>query len=665
MDLDETRRQFGNPILGIDIGSSTAKVAFISERGTTVEIVQNEVNNRATPSVIGFTNTQRLEGDKAHGLIKSNLKNSVRYFKHLLQLPSSSEISNAGAAAGGAASSADSMLLKNEEFWSLCPLKVVDGVEKAKIVGFEVSYLGDKQVYSVMQIISMLLVKIRHIALKWCSFFAEEGADATNCNGLTDDKKLNVVLSCPAYYTDGHRRALIKAASLAGMKVLRIMTDGAAAAVSYGPYRVDELVKEPMHVAFCGCGHSTSFVAIARFTKDGLQLVSETCDQFGARDMDLALMKHFAAEFQTKHKLDPLTNKKACLKLEEAIQKTKKILSSNDEAPLGVECLVEDYDLSGKVTRETFEDLCEPLKLRLRTLIVDAVQRACLDVSQIDSVEIIGGASRVQWVQRVCEECFQTKTLSRTLNADEAVVRGCALQAAIYSPLYKVRDYNVWLYSQRGVSVSWNADGKQETFEVFPSQSSLNLMRSLSLFRQKTFELSAFVTENPAVKLGTYKIEVDNPDRAKIQVKAKLDAHGIFSIDSATLVPSDPAVAVQPLSISCSDLPGACSPEVFAKLKNTELEFQAQAIKVQKLEDLRNDVEAEVYRQRSLLQGQALKEKTEESERTEHLKLLQDIEEWIYDHEDELTEEALTAKVDSLRPKFARLEERLGKGATL
>eukprot|EP00392_Amoebophrya_sp_AT5.2_P006253 g6263.t1 len=645
-----------NPVLGIDIGSSSSKVAFISERGTTVEIVQNEVNLRQTPTVVGFTHKQRLEGDAAQSLIKSNLKNSVRYFKHLLGKDVPSEV------------------FEQEHFWSLCPLTKATSSrnpagDSGSSIGFEVSYLGDKKEYSVMQIVAMLLVKIRKIAIKWCNFFEEAdnaggGEPPAMSNGLTDNKRLNVVLSCPSYYGDWERKALLDAANLAGMDVLRIMTDGAAAVVSYGPYRVDELARDPMHVAFCGCGHSTSFVAVARFTKEGLQLVSETCDTFGARDMDLVLMQYFAEEFRAKYKSadDPLQNKKASLKLEEAIQKTKKVLSSNDEAPMNVECLIEDYDLSGKISRDKFEELCAPLRKRLAKLIETCVQRACLDVSQIDSVEIIGGTSRVQWVQRTCEECFQTKTLSRTLNADEAVVRGCALQAAIFSPIYRVRDYNVWLYSQRGVSICWEGDGgKRRTQEVFPAQSSLHLTKVLSLYRPSTFSLTAFCSDNPNATLGTYTVEVKNPEKAKIQIKAKLDLHGIFSIESATLIPNNSSALPQVLPLTFSNTPG-CDPTQLAALQSEELAFQAQGATMKRLEDLRNDVEAEVYRQRSLLSsGGGLVEFTNEKERSAHLNELQTTEDWIYDNQDDLTAAVLHEKLNALRPKFAKLEERKTK----
>lgn len=157
-------------------------------------------------------------------------------------------------------------------------------------------------------------------------------------DGLTDDKKLNVVISCPCYYGDAERRALIDAAALAGMQVLRVISDGVGAAISYGPYRVDELNKSTSHVAFCSFGHSSATVAVARFSRDGLQLIAECCDpELGAREMDLALMKHFAADFLAKNKgaPDPLENKKSLLKLEEAVQKTKKVLSSNEEGPVG------------------------------------------------------------------------------------------------------------------------------------------------------------------------------------------------------------------------------------------------------------------------------------------------------------------------------------------
>lgn len=111
---------------------------------------------------------------------------------------------------------------------------------------------------------------------------------------------------------------------------------------------------------------------------------------------------------------------------------------------INIECLIEDYDYSGKILREVFEEICQPLMERLRKLIGGCLERCQFeDVSQMDSVEMIGGASRVPWIQRICQEMFKTQHLSKTLNADEAVVRGCALQAAIYSPIYRVRDYNV------------------------------------------------------------------------------------------------------------------------------------------------------------------------------------------------------------------------------
>ncbi|CAD7928455.1 unnamed protein product [Amoebophrya sp. A25] len=646
--MEET---FVQPILGIDIGSSSCKVAFISEKGTTVEIVQNEVNSRVTPTVVGFTRKQRLEGDGAQSLIKSNMKNSVRNFKHLL------------------GRQRDDAALKDEEFWSLCPFRYTEGGSssssgpqslgsKYKTVGFEVSYLGEKTSYTAMQIVGMLLVKIRKIAIKWCNFYA--GAEnAGDSNGLTDDKKLNVVISCPAYYDDFCRRSLLDAASLAGMQVLRIITDGAAVAVSYGPYRVEELTKEQTHVAFCQCGHSASSVAIARFTKDGLQLVSETCGKFGARDFDLVIMKYFAAEFKEKNKLDPLENKKSVLKLEEAVQKTKKILSSNDEAPVNVECLLEDYDISSKISREKFEELCEPYKQQLRTLIADCLTRACLDASQIDTVEIIGGTSRVQWVQRICEECFQKPTLGRTLNADEAVVRGCALQAAIYSPLYRVRDYNVWLYSQRGVSVTWDDDDGPRTQEVFPAQSPLNLVKVLALYRPTTFNVTAFYSDEPQAVIASYRVEVDNPSRAKVQLKVKLDVHGLFGVDGCRLVDESNAdKGGKALKFATIGAPG-CTPEELQALQRMELQFQEQGAIVQRLENLRNDVETEVYRQRSAVQTSAQFAKLSAGDKSTHLDLLQSTEDWIYDMQDELTEDSLNEKVAIVKEKYALLEQKV------
>merc|ERR1712194_63271 len=457
--------------------------------------------------------------------------------------------------------------------------------------------------------------------------------------------------------------ALIDAADQAGMNTLRVISDGAAAAISYGPYRVEELLKEETFVAFCSCGHSCFTVSLAMFKRDGLQVVAESCDRrLGAREMDLALMRHFAEEFQAKNKGvgDPLKYKKSVLKLEEAVQKTKKILSSNEVGPVNTECLVEDYDFSSSVSRETFESLCEPLIQRLRELIKGCLARAQVPPEKIDNVEMIGGASRVPWVKRVCQEEFQKQTLSTTLNADEAVVRGCALQAAMYSALYKVRPYNVWLYSQRAYKVAWGPEGcsaeEEQSVEVFPLLTPLNMVKLLACYQPGNFAIRAFYSDDPNEHVGRWVVECNNPGKNKIHIHAKLDVNGLFTLEKSQLFDAEGANPT-PLKFAKVELPGSTAEEL-QEVRETELKMLAQIEKEESLENLRNDLESLLYRQRDRVAALP-----DGADKEAHSQLLEETETWLYDAEDTCTEEELNTRIEGLQRGLGRIEEAGEKGA--
>merc|ERR1712187_68123 len=199
---------------------------------------------------------------------------------------------------------------------------------------------------------------------------------------------------------------------------------------------------------------------------------------------------------------DTLSNKKAAFKLEDAVTKTKKILSANAEAGISCECLMEDEDFGSSITRDVFLDMCKPMMGKVQA-VLDAAKEACgLSNEQIDFVEMVGGASRVPWVKEMCSATFGGKDLSTTMNADESVARGCALQAAMLSPLYKVRDFKVEDCSPYGISVGWmgsatDAAGKEEengdtqmiasegeykTAALFPAGTAINTLKQLTFF---------------------------------------------------------------------------------------------------------------------------------------------------------------------------------------
>jgi len=510
-------------VIGIDLGTCDSYVAFVGKG--IVDVVQNEVSKRATPTLVGFTERERLLGDAALAQIKSNAKNSCRNFKHLLgrQL--------------------DAPDLSREAFWSTSKLITApDG-----FAGYAVNYKGEPREFSATQCCAMYFTKLREITEKWCQA-----------------KVADAVISVPSYFSDVQREAVMDSAKISGISVLRLMNEHTATALAYGIYRSNDFDPEkPMTVAFCSMGHALFSVSIVQFVRGKLTVLCEKCELVGGRDMDECLMREFAAQFQKKTGCDPLSNKKAAFKLEDAVTKTKKILSANSEAGINVECLMEDEDFASTITRAEFEKMCEPAKLKAKAVLQSVIAESKVPVEQIDSVEIVGGASRVPWVKQICSEAFGGKDLSTTMNQEESVARGCALQAAILSPLYKVREFKVEDFSPFAVNVGWmgssadaaatkeddgdaqmgGGEGECKTATVFPAGSPMNLLKLMTFYRTGPFDVKAEFADEKVLlpltpkELGNFKIELPaQTEPKKVKVKAKLTLHGTFNIENAQLV---------------------------------------------------------------------------------------------------------------------------------
>merc|ERR1719387_2025077 len=183
----------------------------------------------------------------------------------------------------------------------------------------------------------------------------------------------DVVIAVPAYFTDAERHAMLDAASIAGLNCLRLMNDVTAAALSYGIYKTDMPADKPVHVAFVDMGAMDTSVSIVSFVKGKLKVLATACDRhLGGRDFDMILAEHFAAEWKEKHKIDAKTNKKAMYRLVTACEKTKKVLSANPQAPIGIECFMEDIDVKGMMQREDMLEVGEPLLKKLDALMDEA-----------------------------------------------------------------------------------------------------------------------------------------------------------------------------------------------------------------------------------------------------------------------------------------------------
>jgi heat shock protein 4 len=402
-------------------------------------------------------------------------------------------------------------------------------------VGAEVTYLGKKEKYTATQLVSMFLSKVKQTA--------------------SAELKLPVsdlVMSVPAWFTDIQRRALMDAAEIAGLKLLRLMNDTTAAALGYGITKTDLPTAEekPRRVAFIDIGHSNYSCSIVEFRKGELTVKSTAWDRhFGGRDFDKALVDHLAVEFKEKYKIDIKTNPKALVRVAAAAEKLKKILSANQQAPINIESLMNDVDVATMMKREELEALVEPLLKRVHVPLEQALAQAGLKKEDIDIIELVGGCTRVPALKERIQKFFG-KGLSFTLNQDEAIARGCAFSCAILSPVFRVRDFAIHDIVNYPIEFTWEKSpdipDEDTSLTVFNKGNVMPSTKILTFYRKEPFNLEAKYAQpellpgkiNPWIGRFTVKgVKADAKDDFMIcKLKARLNLHGILNVESGYYV---------------------------------------------------------------------------------------------------------------------------------
>ncbi|KAJ0085746.1 hypothetical protein Patl1_08352 [Pistacia atlantica] len=258
------------------------------------------------------------------------------------------------------------------------------------------------------------------------------------------EKNLNAaVVDCsigiPVYFTD--LQAVLDSVTIAGLHPLCLIHETTATALAYGIYKTDLPENDQLNVAFVDVGNSSFQVCIAGFKKGQLKILGHSFDRsLGGRDFDEAVFQHFAAKFKDEYKIDVFQNARACLRLRAACEKLKKVLSANPEAPLNIECLMDEKDVRGFIKRDEFKQISAPILERVKRPSEKALAETGHSVENIHMVEVVGLGSRVPFILKILTEFFG-KEPRRTMNASECVARGCALECAILSPTFKVREF--------------------------------------------------------------------------------------------------------------------------------------------------------------------------------------------------------------------------------
>uniref|UniRef100_A0A673TQC1 Heat shock protein family H (Hsp110) member 1 n=1 Tax=Suricata suricatta TaxID=37032 RepID=A0A673TQC1_SURSU len=404
-------------------------------------------------------------------------------------------------------------------------------------VGIKVMYMDEEHLFSVEQITAMLLTKLK------------ETAENNLKKPVTD-----CVISVPSFFTDAERRSVLDAAQIVGLNCLRLMNDMTAVALNYGIYKQDlpGLDEKPRIVVFVDMGHSAFQVSACAFNKGKLKVLGTAFDPFlGGKNFDEKLVEHFCAEFKTKYKLDAKSKIRALLRLYQECEKLKKLMSSNStDLPLNIECFMNDKDVSGKMNRAQFEELCADLLQKIEAPLHSLLEQTQLRVEDVSAVEIVGGTTRIPAVKEKIARFFG-KDISTTLNADEAVARGCALQCAILSPAFKVREFSITDAVPFPISLVWSHDSEdtEGVHEVFSRNHAAPFSKVLTFLRRGPFELEAFYSDPqgvpyPEAKIGRFVVQnvsaQKDGEKSRVKVKVRVNTHGIFTISTASMVEKVP-----------------------------------------------------------------------------------------------------------------------------
>lgn len=463
-------------------------------------------------SLVGFGPKSRYLGEAAKTQEVSNLKNTVSSLKRLV---------------GRSFKDPDVQIEQEYNTATLCD---VDGQ-----VGVDVSYLGKREKFNATQLVAMYLGKIKQTAARETKLAVSD-----------------VVVSVPAWFTDVQRRALQDAADIAGLTLLRLINDTTAIALGYGITKVDlpSAEEKPRRVVFIDIGHSNYTCSIVEFRKGELNVKATAWDRhFGGRNFDKALTDHFADEFKEKFKIDIRTNPKAWARTLTAAEKLKKVLSANASAPLSIESLMDDIDVRAMVKREEMEEMVRPLIQRVAGPLEQALAEAKLKPEDIDTVEMVGGCTRVPIIKETISKFFG-KPLSFTLNQDEAIARGCAFSCAILSPVFRVRDFAVHDIVNYPIEFTWEQSpdipDEDTSLTVFNKGNVMPSTKILTFYRKQPFDLEARYAKpdllpgkvNPWIGRFSVKgVKADaNNDFMICKLKARLNLHGILNVESGYYV---------------------------------------------------------------------------------------------------------------------------------